>query len=257
MKITRNNVNLPPFCPACEAENDCWRRGEETVEQIFRGETFHVVAETTKCVHCGFPIVGDADADRLVVATWNAYRSKHNLLFPDEIKERRKRVKMSQEEFAKFLGVGVASVKRWEGGLVQDKSSDNLIRAKTDEVLAGAIWNELVCYIARTPEALADLEALRDTLRHGLEAIEWQSPARALVISAIAPHEPFHAAGKKEWQVHIGSNCLALGTDDLPDWPVRYKKSCSFRAERIKIGHNASRGDFYAFANTTEALCLH
>jgi hypothetical protein len=38
---------------------------------------------------------------------------------------------MSQQEFANFLGVGVASVKRWELGKIQDKLHDDLIRQKT------------------------------------------------------------------------------------------------------------------------------
>jgi hypothetical protein len=37
---------------------------------------------------------------------------------------------MSQEEFAAYLSVGVASVKRWELGKVQEKSTDDLIRIK-------------------------------------------------------------------------------------------------------------------------------
>ena len=39
---------------------------------------------------------------------------------------------MSQRDFAKYLGVGEASVKRWEAGHIQDESSDRLIRMKTD-----------------------------------------------------------------------------------------------------------------------------
>jgi hypothetical protein len=37
---------------------------------------------------------------------------------------------MSQEEFAAYLSVGVASVKRWELGKVQEKSMDDLVRIK-------------------------------------------------------------------------------------------------------------------------------
>jgi hypothetical protein len=39
---------------------------------------------------------------------------------------------MSQQEYSNYLGVGVASVKRWEAGQVQDRAMDNLIRLKTD-----------------------------------------------------------------------------------------------------------------------------
>lgn len=43
---------------------------------------------------------------------------------------------MSQRDFAAFLGVGVASVKRWEVGLIQDEAMDRLIRLATDPQVA-------------------------------------------------------------------------------------------------------------------------
>lgn len=41
---------------------------------------------------------------------------------------------MNQVQFAKFLSVGEASVKRWETWLVQDRSSDHLIRLKCKDI---------------------------------------------------------------------------------------------------------------------------
>jgi hypothetical protein len=35
-------------------------------------------------------------------------------------------------DFSDYLGVGNASVQRWEAGQVQDKAMDGLIRLKTD-----------------------------------------------------------------------------------------------------------------------------
>jgi hypothetical protein len=40
---------------------------------------------------------------------------------------------MSQREFAEFLGVGPASIKRWEMGKIQDGRSNELILAKTQK----------------------------------------------------------------------------------------------------------------------------
>jgi hypothetical protein len=56
----------------------------------------------------------------------DAYRQDNELLTSDQI--RSIRGSLSQISFAQQLGVGPASVKRWELGLVQDKSNDNLIR---------------------------------------------------------------------------------------------------------------------------------
>ncbi|PIR15264.1 MAG: hypothetical protein COV48_15340, partial [Elusimicrobia bacterium CG11_big_fil_rev_8_21_14_0_20_64_6] len=45
-------------------------------------------------------------------------------------------MKKSQEEFSHYLGVGIASVKRWELGKVQDPAYDELIRLKTNYAYA-------------------------------------------------------------------------------------------------------------------------
>jgi DNA-binding transcriptional regulator YiaG len=68
--------------------------------------------------------------DELGRRTSDAFRKKHHLLTSEEIKELRMSLNMSQRQFAAFLRVGVASVKRWENWKVQDASSDELIRLK-------------------------------------------------------------------------------------------------------------------------------
>ena len=64
------------------------------------------------------------------------YRRRYGLLTSAEIRERREKLRMSQEAFARYLGVGVASIKRWELGLVQDKAMNELMVLKTDPLKA-------------------------------------------------------------------------------------------------------------------------
>ena len=98
-----------------------------------RGEHFGVQVESEVCDHCGFRVLTDAQADAYALAGTTEYRLRHGLLTSDEIRDSRRRLgKMSQRDFAKYLGVGEASVKRWEAGHIQDESSDRLIRMKTD-----------------------------------------------------------------------------------------------------------------------------
>ena len=61
------------------------------------------------------------------------YRQDHGLLTSVEIRSRRKRLGMTQEEFARHLGVGIASVKRWEMGKIQDQRSNECIIWKTEQ----------------------------------------------------------------------------------------------------------------------------
>ena len=79
----------------------------------------------------------------MTVASADAYREKHGLLTSRELKEIRSRLGMSQQSFARFLKVGVASVKRWEAGLVQDEAMDELIKVKSDLPTARANVRQL------------------------------------------------------------------------------------------------------------------
>ena len=122
---------LPPICPSCEA-SESFVIQESEIEQEFRKETFSISTECTVCSECGFSILADGQADKLRMKTVDAYRNKHALLTSFEIVDRRKKMVMTQQEFADHVGVGVASIKRWEGGRVQDPSNDALIRIKTE-----------------------------------------------------------------------------------------------------------------------------
>jgi putative zinc finger/helix-turn-helix YgiT family protein len=85
-----------------------------------------------QCDTCGFQTIDSKQSAAFTRLVSDAYRQAHQLLTGAEIRRRRKRLGMSQQEFSKHLGVGIASVKRWEAGQVQDRAMDNLIRLRTD-----------------------------------------------------------------------------------------------------------------------------
>ncbi len=72
------------------------------------------------------------------------YRKAHKLLTSQEIIRYREELDLSQVGFAKYLGVGEASVKRWETYYIQDFSQDCHIRIKCDEEYAGLNYISLV-----------------------------------------------------------------------------------------------------------------
>jgi putative zinc finger/helix-turn-helix YgiT family protein len=91
-----------------------------------------VAVDGLNCQSCGFQTVDSRQTAELNRLVSDAYRTAHGLLTGEEIKGRRKQLRMSQEEFADYLGVGIASVKRWELGGIQEKAMDELLRLKTD-----------------------------------------------------------------------------------------------------------------------------
>lgn len=109
-----------------------------------KGETIEVISEAFVCNQCGEPLMNSEQMDNLRKVSADAYRKQHGLLTSSEIINFRKQLKMSQIEFAKYLNVGEASIKRWETYYIQDPSQDDHIRLKCD--LAYAELNALQVY---------------------------------------------------------------------------------------------------------------
>jgi putative zinc finger/helix-turn-helix YgiT family protein len=117
------------ICLSCD--NEEFRLHQNAViEQEFKDDVFQVETPAFACTKCGRLTLDIDTADELRRRTADAYRSKHGLFTSNALRALREVMGMNQIAFAKFLGVGEASVKRWETWLVQDKSSNELIRLK-------------------------------------------------------------------------------------------------------------------------------
>jgi putative zinc finger/helix-turn-helix YgiT family protein len=117
------------------------RKAEVLVE--VRGEQIPVRTMALVCSRCGAQAFNEEQSKAYTIASADEYRSKHGLLTSAELRDIRGRLSLSQQAFAAFLKVGIASVKRWEAGLIQDEAMDELIRLKTDLAAARANVNRL------------------------------------------------------------------------------------------------------------------
>ncbi len=94
----------------------------------YRGVDITFQVEHYVCPVCGTE-VGDIDQTTATQkAISDAYRRTVNLLTGKQIREGRKNLKLNQETLAKRMNVGIASIKRWEGGLIQTKVMDRALR---------------------------------------------------------------------------------------------------------------------------------
>ncbi len=130
-------------------------RGKARVEGEYAGERFSVKTEAMRCSQCDFVTVHASQMDRYTTALADAYRKAHELLTSEEIRNARARLAMSQEDFAEYLGVGPASVKRWEHGQVQEGSMDKLIRLKCSLPKAEENVATLLMLGANEPDAFS------------------------------------------------------------------------------------------------------
>lgn len=104
-----------------------------------RGEDYVVEMLGLKCPHCGYQTVDGTAMPEYGRLLADKYRTSHGLLTSDDIRTRRERLGMSQQAFADYLGVGVASVKRWEMGKIQDARNNALIVEKTTQPVLGSV----------------------------------------------------------------------------------------------------------------------
>lgn len=124
------------------------RRKVMPMKGFYEGETFTVRTAAMACPHCGFSTVAAPDLDEYLTAVADAFRVAHGLLTSPEIRAARKRLDLSQRAFARYLGVGEASVKRWELGKVQDRGMDELMRLKTSASYAASSQKGLASMVA-------------------------------------------------------------------------------------------------------------
>lgn len=114
-------------CPLCGGAVTLFR-GATEVTMGTRRVTVRDSHE--RCDECGEGFYAPGQLERLEREAATRIRANEGLLTPDEIREIRERLALSQSAFEQLLGVGPKTVVRWERGTVfQNRSTDALIRA--------------------------------------------------------------------------------------------------------------------------------
>ena len=126
------------FCGECEKRVPFEVR---TVSERFevRGELFTVEGPAHVCTSCG-SVRGDSLFDALLGQAYEAYRKRNQVLSAVEIRGIREKYGFSQVLFAKILGIGEATLQRYERGALPSVSLNGLLlRAKTLEGLGDLV----------------------------------------------------------------------------------------------------------------------
>ena len=116
---------------------ECGKQVEAPIEMIreaidVRG--FSVVGdfEYATCPCCAARIPDPTLVDRNFAKMYSAYRKAMDIPQPEEIVALRRRYGFSQRVFAALLGIGVASVQRYEAGALPSESHADLLRQARD-----------------------------------------------------------------------------------------------------------------------------
>lgn len=104
----------------------------DTISLTFRKEEFEVVNQYYLCEESGEQFVDVRLGDLNQQLLHNAYRAKHNLPFPEEIRAIREKYSLSAVKMSEILGFGVNSYRQYEAGEVPSLSNGRLIRLAED-----------------------------------------------------------------------------------------------------------------------------
>jgi len=132
-------------------------------EMSFKGVNIKFLAEYYKCQECGVEVGTvnqTADTQRAIS---DAYRKALGLITSEEIREKRKQLGLTQKELAKRMNVGIASIKRWEGGLIQSKAMNSaLISAFRGLTIGNNYTGNRALSIPRIKLIMREFEVLLD-----------------------------------------------------------------------------------------------
>lgn len=112
-------------CPSCRGQV---KQIEVEKRARLKGVDVVYIAKLYQCDECGLELAGVEEAATMQERLADAYRQTVGLLGSEDIRRLRQDRGLSQQALADALDVGIASIKRWETGVIQSKSMDTLLR---------------------------------------------------------------------------------------------------------------------------------
>ena len=114
------------FCPNCEKESSLILV-HKTEEFNVRGVAIPVEVEYYQCQECGEEFENPkSDYDPYEIA-YREYRNRKGMVQPEGIREFRIKHGLTQKEFSELLGIGIATLNRYENGALQSEAHDRIL----------------------------------------------------------------------------------------------------------------------------------
>ncbi len=117
---------MKKYCDECGKDVETKIIKKDEVYNVC-GESFKVEAQVLVCAECGEELYSEELDNATLNNVYNAYRRRHKLLFPQEIKKIREQYGLSQRSFAKLLNWGDKTIFRYENGSIQDKAHNSIL----------------------------------------------------------------------------------------------------------------------------------
>lgn len=116
------------YCPTCE-EQVVFRLISREEEFNVRGERIVVENSVWQCPNCRTELFHEEFTKHAIRAAYAEYRRRKGIPTPEEIKALRIRLRLSQRDFAKLLGLEETAISRYENGALPSESDAAVITA--------------------------------------------------------------------------------------------------------------------------------
>ena len=120
------------FCPICEKETAV-NKIIEDVEITIRDEAIWISRVYFRCPDCGQEFENLHPETDYMDAAYREFRRRKGWLQPEDIKAFREELGLTQKQFSDLLGIGIATLNRYENGSLQSESHEQLIRLFFDD----------------------------------------------------------------------------------------------------------------------------
>jgi len=120
------------YCEKCDDFVDYEIIERKEIYKVKGTDEIEIDAKIAVCIHCGSELFDIHLENENMKKAFRIYAEKHGLVLPEEIKSIRNKYELSQELFAKILGIGKATIERYENGSLPSESLSNLIRSAKD-----------------------------------------------------------------------------------------------------------------------------
>ncbi|ADA67221.1 transcriptional regulator, XRE family [Thermotoga petrophila RKU-10] len=168
------------FCENCNKFVDYEVILKEDIYNV-RGEEIKIKAKIPVCKVCGGELFDIHLEDENLREAYRMYAKKHGLVLPEEIKNIRENYGLSQETFARILGIGRATLARYENGSLPSEAISSLIKRSKDPNFLLSLVEERKDSISKSdyerikrklerkivPKTLKEFEKLFEALNEG------------------------------------------------------------------------------------------
>lgn len=114
------------YCPNCEKESPLLIV-QKAEDFNVRGEIISVDVEFYQCQECGEEFEDSNSVIDPYETAYREYRARKGMQQPEEIRDFRIKRGLTQKEFSDLLGIGIATLNRYENGALQSEAHDRVI----------------------------------------------------------------------------------------------------------------------------------